>query len=135
MVGVDGSPLSREALRWAARLSAVTGGPLEAVTVWEFPALLGRDGLVPPPLDGFEPEGRAAAVLDECLAAALSPGTAVRRRLPAGRPGPALVAVAAGATALVVGSRGRSAPPGAPLGTVALHCVDHAPCTVIVVRE
>ncbi|MEV6975514.1 universal stress protein [Kitasatospora sp. NPDC093806] len=135
VVGVDGSPLSRAAVRWAARLAALTGGPLEAVSVWEFPALFDPTGLVPPPLDGFAAERRAAAILDETLAAVLSPATAVRRRLPAGRPGPALVAAAAGARALVIGSRGRSAPPGAPLGTVALHCVDHAPCTVLLVRE
>ncbi|WP_327680079.1 universal stress protein [Kitasatospora sp. NBC_00458] len=135
VVGVDGSRLSRAAVRWAVRLAALTGGPLEAVAVWEFPLPQDEHGTVPPPLDGFESERHAARILDETLAAALSPGTAVRRLLPAGLPGPTLVAAARGATALVVGSRGRSAPPGAPLGSVALHCVDRAPCTVVVVRE
>ncbi|MFE2723160.1 universal stress protein [Kitasatospora sp. NPDC059327] len=134
VVGVDGSPLSLAAVRWAARLAALTGGPLEAVTVWEFPRLLDEHGLVPPPLDGFGPERHAARILDETLAAALSPTPAVRRHLKAGAPGPALAGAAAGAAVLVLGSHGRAAPPGAALGTVAQYCVHHAACTVVVVR-
>ncbi|MFD0272885.1 universal stress protein [Kitasatospora sp. NPDC127111] len=135
VVGVDGSPLSAAAVRWAARLAAASDSPLEAVTVWEFPPLHGEHGLVPPALDGFEPERCAARILDETLAAALSAtAPAVRRHLKAGPPGPALVTAAEGAAALVLGSRGRAAPPGAPLGTTTHYCVHHAPCTVIVVR-
>ncbi|MEU1506731.1 universal stress protein [Kitasatospora sp. NPDC005748] len=140
VVGVDGSPLSLAAVRWAARLAAVTGGPLEAVTVWEFPCLLGEHGLVPPALDGFGPERHAARILEETLAAALSSAgpsagpSAVRRHLKAGAPGPALTGAAEGAAVLVLGSRGRAAPPGAALGTVTQYCVHHAPCTVVVVR-
>ncbi|MEV0530272.1 universal stress protein [Kitasatospora sp. NPDC050463] len=136
VVGVDGSPLSLAAVRWAARLAELTGGPLEAVTVWEFPCLLGEHGLVPPALDGFGPERHAARILDETLAAALSPtgASVVRRHLKAGAPGPALTGAAEGASALVLGSRGRAAPPGAALGTVTHYCVHHAPCTVLVVR-
>jgi len=37
VVGVDGSPSSRQALRWAARQATVTGASLEIVTCWEFP--------------------------------------------------------------------------------------------------
>ncbi|WP_406202394.1 universal stress protein [Kitasatospora sp. NBC_01560] len=135
VVGVDGSPLSHAAVRWAARMAALTGSPLEAVTVWEFPGLHGEHGLVPPALDGFGPERRATRILDEALAAALPPATAVRRHLKAGPPGPALVSAAAGATVLVLGSRGRSAPAGALLGTTAQYCVHHAPCTVVVVKR
>ncbi|MBV6698677.1 universal stress protein [Kitasatospora aureofaciens] len=134
VVGVDGSPLSHAAVRWAARLAALTGCALEAVTVWDFPCLYGDHGLVPPALDGFAPERRAAEILDETLAGCTA-ALDVRRRLPAGPPGPALVAAAEGATALVIGSRGRSAPPGAALGTVSQYCVHHAPCTVVIVRD
>ncbi|MGW2253622.1 universal stress protein [Kitasatospora sp. NPDC001660] len=133
VVGVDGSPPSRAAVRWAARLAGLTGAPLEAVTVWDFPCLYGERGLVPPALDGFGPERRAAEILDETLAACPT-GPTVRRHLAAGAPGPALVAAAEGAAALVVGNRGRHDPPGAPLGTVTQYCVHHAACTVVVVR-
>ncbi|MQS13704.1 universal stress protein [Streptomyces kaniharaensis] len=134
VVGVDGSPLSRAAVHWAARVAGLTGGPLEAVAVWDFPSVYGEHGLVLPALDGFGPERRAAEILDETLAGCAT-ALDVRRRLSAGAPGPALVAAAEGAALLVLGSRGRSAPPGAALGTVSQYCVHHAPCTVVIVRD
>ncbi len=45
-----------------------------------------------------------------------------------------LIQSALGADLLVVGSRSRSVLPGMVLGSVALHCVVHAPCPVLVVR-
>ncbi|MEU9077114.1 universal stress protein [Kitasatospora sp. NPDC004745] len=132
VVGVDGSPPSRAAVRWAARLAGLTGGPLEAVSVWDFPCLHGEHGPVLPALDGFGSEHRAAEILDEALAGCPLP---VHRRLRAGAPGPALVAAAAGAALLVLGNRGRSSAAGAPLGTVAQYCLHHAPCPVTIVRD
>ena len=38
VVGVDGSPSSREALRWAARQAALTGSVVDAVIAWHDPA-------------------------------------------------------------------------------------------------
>ncbi|MFF2141793.1 universal stress protein [Kitasatospora sp. NPDC058190] len=138
VVGVDGSAPARAAVRWAARLAGLTGGPLEAVAVWDFPCLYGEHGLVPPVLDGFGAERRAAAVLAETAGlatAAADLAVPLRRHLKAGRPGPALVAAATGADLLVLGNRGHSTPPDAPLGTVAQYCLHHAPCPVVIVRE
>ncbi|MGW6912818.1 universal stress protein [Kitasatospora sp. NPDC054939] len=137
VVGVDGSPLSHAAVRWAAGLALLTGRPLEAVTVWEFPSLYGEHGLALPLLDGFEAERSAARILDEALAATLRPGApaAVRRRLRAGPPGPTLVTTAEGAAALVLGSRGYGAPAGALLGSVTQYCLHHARCPVVVVKD
>ncbi|ARF78992.1 universal stress protein [Kitasatospora aureofaciens] len=132
VVGVDGSAPARAAVRWAARLAGLTGGPLEAVAVWDFPCLLGEHGLVPPALDGFESERRAAEILAETAGACTVP---VRRRLRTGPPGPALVAAATGAALLVLGNRGHGTPPDAPLGTVAQYCLHHAPCPVVIVRR
>ncbi|MFH9350554.1 universal stress protein [Kitasatospora sp. NPDC017646] len=132
VVGVDGSEPARAAVRWAARLAGLTGGPLEAVAVWDFPSLLGEHGLVPPALDGFEPERRAAEILAEAAGACAVP---LRRRLKAGPPGPALVAAATGAALLVLGNRGHATAPDAPLGTVAQYCLHHASCPVVIVRE
>ncbi|MFD5464516.1 universal stress protein [Kitasatospora sp. NPDC127059] len=131
VVGVDGSAPARAAARWAARLAGLTGGPLEAVAVWDFPCLFGEHGLVPPALDGFEPERRAAEILAETAADCAGP---LCRRLTAGPPGPALVTAATGAALLVLGNRGHGTPPDAPLGTVAQYCLCHAPCPVVIVR-
>ncbi|MBD0691028.1 universal stress protein [Streptomyces sp. CBMA123] len=132
VVGVDGSAPARAAVRWAAGLARLTGGALEAVAVWDFPCLFGEHGLVPPALDGFEPERRAAEILDETAAGCALP---LSRRLRAGSPGPALVAAATGAGLLVLGNRGHATPPDVPLGTVAHYCLCHAPCPVVIVRE
>lgn len=41
VAGVDGSPSSLDALRWATRQAALTGAQVEAVTAWHFPATYG----------------------------------------------------------------------------------------------
>jgi nucleotide-binding universal stress UspA family protein len=51
-----------------------------------------------------------------------------------GQPGPVLVEQAAAADLLVVASRGHGELRGTVFGSVALHCVVHAPCPVLVVR-
>jgi nucleotide-binding universal stress UspA family protein len=38
VVGVDGSPSSLEALRWAVRQAELTHAIVDAVTAWQFPA-------------------------------------------------------------------------------------------------
>ncbi|PRW76295.1 universal stress protein, partial [Pseudomonas fluorescens] len=65
------------------------------------------------------------------------PGAAEVRTTVAVQIGPAaqaLVDASVGADLLVVGSRGRGAARSALLGSVALHCVTHAACPVIVVH-
>ena len=38
VVGVDGSPASVDALRWAARQAELTGAAVEAVISWDYPS-------------------------------------------------------------------------------------------------
>ena len=46
VVGVDGSPSSRVALRWAVRQAVLTGGTVDAVSAFQVPA-----GMPPTPGD------------------------------------------------------------------------------------
>jgi nucleotide-binding universal stress UspA family protein len=61
-------------------------------------------------------------------------GRSVRLVAEGGVPGEVLVRSASGARLLVVGSLTSSRLQGMVLGSVALHCVVHAPCPVMVVR-
>ena len=47
VVGVDGSEGSKDALRWAARQSELTGATLEVVTGWDYPAFYGWAPAIP----------------------------------------------------------------------------------------
>jgi nucleotide-binding universal stress UspA family protein len=132
VVGVDGSPSSVRALRWAAGQAELTGGELHAVTAWSMPTLY---GWIPPVAD-FDWAGNARTALDKAIKEALDDTRAglVRRHVVEGSAARALLSAAADADLLVVGSRGHGEFAGMLLGSVAQHVVAHAPCPVLVVR-
>jgi len=136
LVGLDGSSCGRKALRWAAQVARRAGYDLHVLRVWDLasaprPASWAV-GFVPP-LHEWE-----AAVRDELLAdltaEELEPGRSVTCHVAYGAPAPRLIASAARADLLVVGSRGRGGFAGLLLGSVSDQCVRHAPCPVTVVR-
>ncbi|MFI9100990.1 universal stress protein [Streptomyces fildesensis] len=59
----------------------------------------------------------------------------VPARVVEGHPAEVLLAAAAGAQLLTVGTRGHGTFAGILLGSVSQHCVQHAPCPVVVVPE
>jgi nucleotide-binding universal stress UspA family protein len=132
VVGVDGSPSSREALEWAAREARLRGDSLEAVIAWHIPTQMAYPG-APAVLYDFEES--AKEVLERELDAVLGPdATSVIRRV---EPGPAarvLIDASRDAELLVVGSRGHGEFAGMLLGSVSQHCTSHAHCPVVVVR-
>jgi nucleotide-binding universal stress UspA family protein len=133
VVGVDGSDSSKAALRWAIRQAKLTGGSVEAVTVWRFPSTY---GWAPGP-DGMpDLEGTAKRTLIMALAevSGLEPGVPVRPVVTEGDTARALLHAAKGADLLVVGSRGHGGFASTLLGSVSMHCVLHAPCPVLVFR-
>jgi nucleotide-binding universal stress UspA family protein len=130
VVGVDGSPSSQRAVRWAAQQAKLTGATLRAVSSWRWPNYITR---VPPGVDLAKDTRRT---LDEVLEEALtsSEDVTVTRHVLEGPPGPALLTQAQDASLLVVGAQGRAAFPGMLLGSVAEYCVRHGSCPVVVVR-
>ena len=131
VVGVDGSPSSSQALRWAARQARLTGSALHAVIAWSWPptyggALVTHDDLA----------GEARHLLDHTLSATLEPGVAeqVQVHVVEGHPVQVLVDAAADADLLVVGSRGHGGFPGMLLGAVSQHVAAHAACPVVIVQ-
>jgi nucleotide-binding universal stress UspA family protein len=130
VVGVDGSPSSQRAVRWAAQQAKLTGATLRAVSSWRWPNYI---TIVPPGVDLASDTRRT---LDEVLEEALtgSEDVSVTRHVIEGPPGPALLTQAQDATLLVVGAQGRAAFPGMLLGSVAEYCVRQGSCPVVVVR-
>lgn len=132
VVGVDGSPCSIDALRWAAHQAALTGARVDAVMSWEYPTNFGMEfGVVD--VDWAQ---NAELALGTSLRQAFGPRVeAVTGRVVRGRPGEVLVAAAAGAQLVVVGSRGHGAMAGMLLGSVSEYVTAHAPCPVLVIRH
>jgi nucleotide-binding universal stress UspA family protein len=137
VVGVDGSPSAHAALRWAVRHAELTGGTVDAMLVWQYPAALGGFGVAPVPMyEGIHFGEMAEKTLADAICQAVDPNSdvSVRQQVVEGYPAQVLVAAADGADLLVVGRRGHSEFAGALLGSVSQHCVHHAPCPVVVIR-
>lgn len=132
VVGVDGSQLSIDALRWAVAQAKLTGAEVEAVTGYDVPWTI----LLTPTFTDEDYAREAQQTLDRSVEALGShPDVPVRKYLIQERAALALTLRAKGADLLVVGSHGRGELPGMHLGSVAGYCVHHAPCPVVVFRR
>lgn len=131
LVGVDGSPASLAALRWAAAEATLRDTGLRIVHAWHIPVYAGH----PLPEPDLLREG-AYAVLEKA-AQELDARTRHNHRadLVAGHGSRVLIDAAAEAQLLVVGARGHGGFPGLLLGSTSHQCVLHAPCPVAVIRE
>ena len=134
VVGVDGSPSSQDALRWAATQAVLTQAKLLVVATWEFPTSF---GWAPPYPPDFDPEGDTREALTQTVRSVLGEDRAAELEITVveGHPAPTLVGLSARADLLVVGSRGHGAFAGMLLGSVSEHCASHASCPVVVVRH
>jgi len=132
VVGVDGSPGSEGALRWAAKQAQLTGAELHAITSWQTPSAYGYY------VDYSDADAAAEAqkTLEQVISKSLGipPSVPVVTSVVKGQPAEVLVEASRSAELLVVGSRGRGGFTAMLLGSVSQHCVQHAACTVVVVR-
>jgi nucleotide-binding universal stress UspA family protein len=132
VVGIDGSPVSEQALAFAFDAASVRGVPLVAVHTWSDLIVEETTAL---PLSWSTVEASEAEVLAERLAGwgQRYPDVAVVRRIALDRPAHALVKESRAAQLVVVGSRGRGVMPGRLLGSVSHAVVHRAHCSVAVV--
>jgi nucleotide-binding universal stress UspA family protein len=133
VVGMDGSPSSKEAIRWAADQAQRTGARLEILTAWDWPQSYGWT--IPVPSD-YDPEADARGLVSACAdeVRATHPGLDVTAATAQGHPAEVLVDASKAADLLVVGSRGHGEFAGMLLGSVSEHCTANAHCPVVVVR-
>jgi nucleotide-binding universal stress UspA family protein len=143
VVGLDGSPPSLAALRFAAEEAELRNAQLVAVYAWTFvsPGAIVDPGMIPVPdvdyVGQLDAERDAAqAEVDAAIAAAFPSGPPVELdvRLVEDSAGDALVAEGEHADLIVVGSSGKSGLASALLGSVSRHVVSHASCPVVVVK-
>jgi nucleotide-binding universal stress UspA family protein len=144
VVGVDGSSGSRAALVHALIAAARRGADLDVVSSYRVELYyLGGQPLHAPNIEAIweDHQARASAMVRDAkdeLAVSVAPGirdvdvTMFVSGSPAAQ---ALLDRSEGAALLVVGSRGRGAMRSVLLGSVALHCVTHAACPVVVVHS
>jgi nucleotide-binding universal stress UspA family protein len=140
VVGVDGSPSSRAALRWAVRQAQLTGASIEAITAWRAPTLVG----VAAPFAEAESGGgddsqikRAAEnMLRTVIAQEIGPatGVVVKAEVGEGSAAQLLLDAAKEAFLVVVGSRGHGGIAGTLLGSVSQSLAQHSPCPVLIIR-
>ncbi|MFD4656906.1 universal stress protein [Kitasatospora sp. NPDC058444] len=133
VVGVDGSPSSYAALRWAARHATLIGGVVDAIGAWEPPSHFGWSApVVDTTFDRELAERRFADELHTVLGE--DSRAEVRQTMVMGDPTEVLLDASRGAELLVVGSHGHGGFTRTLLGSVSMHCAQHADCPVVIVR-
>lgn len=137
VVGIDGSPASGLALRWAHGLAQARRSPLRVIRTWQYPASAGAPGgpmTLPTP---DEMEGAIEAELASQLTDALGEDAGgVAAEVGRGSAAGVLVHRAASlrADVVVVGARGLGGFDRLLLGSTSRQCLEHAACPVVIVR-
>ncbi len=132
VVGIDGSPHSAAALRWAIS-DAVQhhDAAVTAVLAWQVPFVS-----IPGAFDRDELEqGYQALVVKTISETVPSPPVPLTSLVAEGDTIESLIEAAKGADLLVLGVKGRSTFRGLLLGSVAAACAASSPCPVVLVRQ
>lgn len=135
VVGIDGSPTSRDALRWAVEAARLRQAELVVVHAWDMPYA----GVYPYIGDAYDTavfKRAADETVDQALGVTDVPDdVSVTRKLVNEPPAKAILDAATDADLVVVGARGLGGFAGMLLGSVSHHIAHHAPCPVVVTRH
>ncbi len=134
VVGVDGSPTSIDALRWAVHQATHNHSHVEAIAVWEWPRSWGMS--IPMPAD-FDPEADTRTMLEEAVTPlhTAHPEVVLTAVAVEGSPREVLIDASHRADLVVVGSHGHGELSSVVLGSVSLHVAAHAAAPVLVYRK
>lgn len=136
VVGVDGSPLSVEATRWAFEEASLRGLGLTVLHAWDVPYFDAPGTSIDMELLVEEIENEELSLMAQTVAGLREtfPDVAVEQRLVHGSSGRQLVESSRGAELVVVGSRGRGGFASLMLGSVSHFVLHHAHAPVLIVR-
>lgn len=130
VVGIDGSQSSLEALRWAAGYARAVDALLRPLVAWSHSS--SPEYVTRPDFEAFAKKysDQATKILrnefaDVDFEPVIVKGTATS----------ALTDASRDADLLVVGTRGLGAISGTLVGSVSQHCIRHAACPVVIVRD
>jgi nucleotide-binding universal stress UspA family protein len=132
LVGIDGSRDSETALARAVALAAATGATLHVAHVHHLPPYTELSGQMAATLE--DADRAVDAIIEDQLTSITVPHE--MHRVGPGRPSDMLIDLAASLEVdlIVVGTRGRSMPVRALLGSTAHELVSHAGCSVLIAR-
>ncbi|MGX7826319.1 universal stress protein [Actinokineospora sp. 24-640] len=135
VVGVDGSPASGQAVRFAFQHAARHRAEVVVVHAWSDRPVEGAVSTLFSAMGDYRPAEAAERLVEDQLREATRkhPGVSAHRVHRQDRPARALVEAAEGACLLVVGSHGRGALGKLAFGSVSHAVVQQAPCPVAVV--
>ncbi len=136
VVGIDNTEPSAAALDWAIAEAKLRDSVLDVVVSWDYPVMASTEPMMAPlPDRGVLVENAARLAQKVADHAGLTQaGIRFTIHTPEGRPGEELVALAADADLLVVGSHGSGAFKELILGSVSSYCAHHSTCPVVLVR-
>ena len=133
VVGFDGSHASREVVRWAGDEARAREASLDVVHAWQAPPMMSLSSAHAAFAKAATEERTARQLLDRLLDEPSLAGVPTRTHIDTRRPARALLDRAAGATLLVVGTRGLGRVAGTLLGSVSRQVLHHASCPVAVI--
>ncbi|MFF9013580.1 universal stress protein [Streptomyces sp. NPDC014870] len=133
VVGIDGSPASYAALRWAVDYARMAGAGVEAVAAYDVAGGIGWSApAVDAALDAEEARRKLGAEIRDVLGTLHD--VPVEEHMVRGNAVEALITASEGAELLVVGNRGRGGFARLLLGSVSQQCALHASCPVVILR-
>lgn len=134
VVGIDGSDVSVDALRWAARNRPRTTDPIVAVGAWHVPfplkVLMAKRSF---DVDRLGMAAEAEVAVDRAVAALGDHDGLIEHRVTEGQAASVLLTQSADVESLVVGRRGHSDLKHLVVGSVSRHCATHAVVPMVVV--
>jgi nucleotide-binding universal stress UspA family protein len=132
VVGVDGSPNSLAALRWAVDF-AREGSAIDCVGIWDVsPLTVGNDEFLLPSATGLA-ERRFHDLVNQAIGTVEGDRVEVRRSFQYGRARDLLLVASQEADLVVVGARGGGGLGALLLGSVSTWLLHHVRCPIVVV--